>query len=110
MFRKASGLSELQARKQLLIVESELNRARLVADWSEMRDHFEHLGGRITRIGTVAESAARIASSAAGIFRGIFSRRKAPDGPIRKASLIYSVFNGARAGMSLWSSLRSHSR
>jgi len=101
-------MTPLQTRKQLLVLESELNRAQFVAEWQEVKAGVEHLAGQVSAVGSLAESAARIGTSFAGFFRGFSHPQKNEDG--KKSSWISTVFNGARAGISLWSTLRSHLR
>jgi hypothetical protein len=108
MSRKTTDLTGLQTRKQLLVVESELNRVQLVAEWREMKVGIEHLAGQVMAVGSMAESAAKIGTSFAGFFRGFSTQKKNDDG--KKPSWISTVFSGARAGISLWSALRSHLR
>jgi hypothetical protein len=45
-----SHLSPLEQRKQLLIAESELNRAHLTEEWRTMGDGVSHLGRRFTSL------------------------------------------------------------
>ena len=106
MHPKTTDLTGLQARKQLLIVESELNRAQLVAEWREVKTGMVRLADQISTVGSMAESIAKISASISTLFRG-FSRN---NGDGQESSWISTLFKGARAGASWWSSFRSHSR
>ncbi len=98
---KKSKLTPLAARKQLLLMESQLNRAEFVEavrDWkSELNRTREHL----TSFGTIASLAAKAASLVPTISR-FFPRRSAAKGkgPVR------SWLKGMATGTSLWLLLR----
>jgi len=108
MSRKTTELTALTARKQLLIVESELNRSQLVAEWAEVRKGLESLAGRVATVGRFAESTAKVGTSFSSLFREFPWTNK--NGDDRKSSWVSRFFSGARAGIYLWSALRSHRR
>lgn len=109
MSQKSTRLTGLQARKNLLIVESELNRVQLAAAWRELKIGLEQVTGRIATVSSAAEAAAKIGASVIGFFRG-FSTRENKERTNGKKSWLSTVFNGTRAGVSLWSAIRSHLR
>ena len=108
MSRKTTELISLQARKQLLIVESELNRAQVLAEWTELRKGLEPLVDRVATVGSFVESAARIGTSFSSLFQEFPRANKNGDG--RKPSWVSRIVSGARVGIYLWSALRSHRR
>ena len=108
MSRKTTELTALQTRKQLLLVESELNRVQMVAEWEKVKVGLEQATRQITAVGSLLESAAKIGTSFTGFFQGFSDPDKNSDG--EKTSWISRVFTGARAGASLWAALRSHLR
>jgi len=83
-------LTPLESRKQLLLVESEVNRAQLASDWAEFRGQISVWKDEIHTIGSTASS----------VFTGV----KAISGVIRngKSSLASTLFNVARSGLSMW--------
>lgn len=95
-----------QSRKQLLVVESELNRTQLAADWNAVKTGLEEVAQQVIGVASLAESAAKIGTSFAGFFRGFSGDKDKAEG--KKRSWISTMFHGARAGFSLWSSVRSH--
>jgi len=48
------GLSPLEARKQLLVVESELNRAQLINELRGLKDELYQLKNQVEAIGSIA--------------------------------------------------------
>lgn len=108
MSRKTTELTTLQTRKQLLLIESELNRVQLAADWQQVKAGLEQTARQINAVTSMIESAARIGTSFTGFFQGASSSDKNDKG--KKTSWISRIFNGARAGFSLWSTLKSQRR
>jgi len=60
MFGKTSRVSTLELRKQLLIAESELNRARLSDEWRKMTDEVLDLARRAKTIAVWSSSSAML--------------------------------------------------
>ena len=95
-------LTPLESRKQLLLVESELNRAQLLNELRDFKNEIHHLKHQVWEIGSVAASAAKLATTFSAIGQA-FSHRNED----KKPSWISTLLNGAKAGTSLWLLLRS---
>jgi hypothetical protein len=108
MSGKTTGLTALEMRRQLLVVESELNRAHLLNECREVRKGINHLTGQIGVLAQLTESAVNIGTSFAGFFRGMSGGKKPEEG--RKPSWIATLLEGARAGISLWTTITSSKR
>lgn len=97
-------MNSLESRKQLLVAESELNRAHLLDDMAalaaDLRCHAEH-----------ARSFRSIASLAAMLVAGLAAFRcgKPVQGDA-KPSWVRTILKGAGVISTLWLSLRSRSR
>jgi hypothetical protein len=98
-------LTPLESRKQLLLVESELNRAQLVNELRDLNIEIQQLNGQVQAVGTLVSSAARVAATFSAI-RGAFTHRDA--GENGTSSWLSTLLNGARTGASIWSALQSH--
>lgn len=103
MASKKTKLTPLEVRKQLLVLESELNRRLLVEavdDWHEevhrTKQHLLTLGSTVS---TVAKVGATIS-----IVRRLFARRNGH----AKSSWLGGLFRGVTTGMSVWKFVRSH--
>lgn len=100
---KKSSLSPLAARKQLLLLESQLNRAEFLEAIQEWKDEFNHTKEQLTSFTSMASIAGRVASVIPTI-RNLFSRRKSTDGKSRTGA---SFFKSMMTGTSLWLLLRA---
>jgi hypothetical protein len=98
-------LTPLESRKQLLLVESELNRAQLLNELRDFNTEIQHLKGQVQVAGTLISSAAKVAATFSAI-GGAFAHRDT--GENRKSSWLSTLLNGARTGASIWGALRSH--
>ena len=98
---KKSQLTPLETRKQLLLVESELNRMQLLNEVRDFKNEIHCLMNQAHGIGSMASLAARLATTISAASRA-FSNHDGGD----KASWISTLVNGARAGTSLWLLLR----
>jgi len=101
MFGPISQLNSLQSRKQLLLAESELNRAHLIEDLAaltaDVRSLTEH-----------AQSFNSITSSAAMLVTGLAALRGAkPPASAPKRSWMQTLLNGAGLLSLAWRVLRS---
>lgn len=97
-------LTPLEARKQLLLVESEVNRAQLLNECTAFKTH---LDGLTDRAQSVADS---VNSTMSLVHDGINRMREVVTGfDKNKSPLIATVINGVRIGTSLWRSFRSRS-
>jgi hypothetical protein len=90
----------LELRKQLLIAESELNRAQLAAEWQGMAHGATCLAQR-------AKTVAAWASSAALLVAGVRALRASPpQGTAVKVSWVERILDGARVASTIWVALR----
>jgi hypothetical protein len=105
MSGKKTRLTPLEARKQMLLAESELNRVQFIHEWSELKNELHHLTGPLRTAGAVASSLAR-AGATFSILRRLWSRGGAKE----KKSWVSTLLNGAKAGASLWLMLSSRRR
>jgi hypothetical protein len=97
-------MNALESRKQLLLAESELNRAQLVEDMAALRADLRALADR-------AKSFSSIASSAAVLVAGLtaFRRGKPADSGV-KTSWLQTALKGAGLISNLWLAFRSQRR
>jgi len=102
MSGEKSHLTSLETRKQLLLVESELNRAQLLNELREFKNEIHHLKHQVWEMGSIAASAAKLATTFSSIGQA-FSHRNEDEKP----SWISTLLKGAKAGTSLWLLLRS---
>jgi hypothetical protein len=70
MSRKNPRLNPLESRKQLLIAESEFNRARMVGDMAALTASVRMLTNRARSFGLITSSAAVLAAGLAAFQRG----------------------------------------
>ena len=70
MFGRSSRLNPLESRKQLLLAESELNRAQLVVDLAALAADVGALTDRAKTLGSLASSAAMLVAGLAAFRRG----------------------------------------
>jgi hypothetical protein len=97
-------MNPLESRKQLLIAESELNRAQLVQEWQTMADEVHSLT-------TQARTITSIASAAASLVAGLAScRRKASAPAAEKPSWLQTILKGAGLVSTFWQAFRSPGR
>lgn len=105
MAGKKSQLTSLEAKKQLLLVESELNRAQLLNELRDFKNEIHTLKNQVEAIGSLAASAAKLAATFSAIGAAFTHRDAGENG---KSSWISTLLNGARTGAVLWTTLRSH--
>jgi hypothetical protein len=98
---KKSQLTPLETRKQMLLVESELNRAQLLNEMRDFKNEIQLLKDKLYVIGSVTSAAAKLAVTLSAVGRA-FSLQ---DGV--KSSWVSALVNGAKAGASLWRLMRS---
>ena len=104
MFGKNPRLNPLASRKQLLIAESELNRAQLVEEWQAMTDGVRSVADRTRTISSVASAAVSLIAGLAS-----FRRSKCVDADV-KPSWLQTILKGAGLISSLWLAFRSQER
>jgi hypothetical protein len=105
MSGKNFHLTPLESRKQLLLVESELNRAQLINELHALKSEIDNLKVQIHAVGSMASSAAKLANTFSAIGNAFTHHR---EGEQKKTSWISTILNGARTGASIWGALRSH--
>ena len=101
MFGKASHLSPLEARKQLLIAESESNRDQLSGEWLSMKHRVRDLASQAATITAWTSSAALIAASVSALRRG------SPEPGTTKSSWLQKILKGARVASAIWLTFRA---
>jgi hypothetical protein len=104
MFGKKSHVTPLELRKQLLIAESELNRAQLVQDWQAVADGVRSAADQ-------ARTLSSVASAAAALVAGLASFRRKKSAPAaEKPSRLQTILKGAGLISSVWQAFRSQGR
>lgn len=104
MFGKNPQLSPLESRKQLLLAESELNRAQLVVDMAALSADVCALTDRAKSLGSIASSAAMLVSGLAAF------RRSKPVDADAKPSWFKRILRGVGVVSSLWLAFRASGR
>jgi len=100
MSGKSPGLNPLESRKQLLIAESDLNRAQLAGEMAT-------LAADVRRLADHAKSLGSITSSAASLIAGLASfRRSRPAPGDERPSWWQILLKGAPLAGLLWSRFR----
>ena len=97
-------MNSLELRKQLLMAESEINRAQLVQEWQTMAEELHYATGRAKSIGSIASSTAVLVAGLATFRRG------KPAGAGAKTSWLQMILKGAGLVSAFWLAFRSQSR
>jgi len=104
MFRDDSRLNPLRSRKQLLIAESELNRAQLVHEAKAIASDVRLLTSNFGMIGSLV-------SAAASLLAALITRRRKPAEPVpERFSWWQALVKGAELAGSFWSRFGSPRR
>jgi hypothetical protein len=94
-------MKPLESRKQLLIAESELNRAQLAREWQTMADEVHALAEQ-------ARTVRSMATAAGALVAGLMScRRKAATPPGEKLPWWQTLLKGAGVVSTFWSEFRA---
>jgi hypothetical protein len=101
MSGEKSNLTSLESRKQLLLLESELNRVQLLEDLNRLRGEVRRLKNKVCGIGSLASAAALFPLFS--IFRQTLEER---ENQADKSSWISRLLKGIETGVALWSALR----
>ena len=104
MSGKPSRLKALESRKQLLIAESELNRAQLAGDLATLTADIRALSGRAKSFGVIASAAAAVVAGLTTFRRGQSRDAGA------KPSWLQTMFKSVGAISTLWQAFRSPGR
>ncbi|TAL05176.1 MAG: hypothetical protein EPO07_03965 [Verrucomicrobia bacterium] len=97
-------MKPLESRKQLLIAESELNRAQLVGDMTALTAGVRTLTDRARSFGSIASAAALLVAGLAAFRRG----KSVEADP--KPSWAQTVLKGAGLVSTLWMAFRAPRR
>jgi hypothetical protein len=94
-------MKPLESRKQLLIAESELNRAQLVQEWGTVK-------GEVHALAEQAKTIRSMASAVATLVTGLSScRRKAATPAAEKPSWLQTILKGAGMIGTFWQTFRA---
>jgi hypothetical protein len=104
MFGKKPRLNPLESRKQLLIAESELNRAQMAGDMAALTAGVRALTDRAKSFGSIASSAAVLVAGLAAFRCG------KPAGADAKPSWLRTLLKGAGLISTFWLAFRSQRR
>jgi len=94
-------MKPLESRKQLLIVESELNRAQLVQEWQVMRAEVHSLADQVKTIRSMASATAMLVAGLASC------RRKKAEPTAEKPSWWRTLLKGAGLVGTFWQTFRA---
>jgi len=97
-------MKTLESRKQLLILESELNRAQLVQEWQTVRAEAHAL---VDQAKTVRSMASAVATLVAGLSS---CRRQTAAPTAEKPSWLQTILKGAGVVSSFWAEFRGQSK
>jgi len=98
-------MNPLKSRKQLLIAESELNRAQLVQELQTISDKVRSFASRAKTISSLASAAATLITGLAS-----FRRKKESAPAAEKSSWLQTIVKGAGLVSTVWQTLRSQHR
>ena len=106
-------MSTLESRKQALLAESEVNRIELIKDWEALKDEADRVKRHLRTAGSVASSAAVLATVASLVLRRRPEHLSTPSENNHrhtKVPWVAAALNGARFGASLFFKVRSMMR
>jgi hypothetical protein len=101
-----SQLEILNAQRQILLAESELNRIQLTQDIRRLRDEYHRMAETFKAARSIVSSAARIGGFFL-LFRRFIRHKQTQPKPSTNGSFISALFNGMKTGLSLWETFRS---
>jgi hypothetical protein len=90
-------MNSIESRKQLLIAESELNRAQLIQEWRTMADEVHSLTSQAKTIKSIASAIATLVAGLASL------RHKKSEPAAEKPSWWKTLLKGAGLVGSFWS-------
>ena len=100
MFGKEPVMTPLEARKRLLLAESEINRELLAQEWQTVSAGARSVTQEIGRFSGLAVSLAALAAASFSVVR-----KSKPKPAAEKFSWLSLVVKGIRLGFSLWTIL-----
>jgi hypothetical protein len=98
-------MNPLESRKQLLIAESDLNRAQLVQELEVIADKVHAFADQSRTVSSLATAAATLIAGFASL-----RRKKEPAPTAEKPSWLQTIVKGAGLVSSIWSAFRSSRR
>ena len=98
-------MNPLKSRKQLLIAESELNRAQLVQELETIKDKVHSLASQARTISSLASAAATLIAGFAS-----FRRKKESAPAAEKPSWLQTIVKGAGLVSTIWTAFSSQRR
>jgi len=101
MFGQRPRLNPLALRKQLLIAESEINRAQLFQEWQALAHEVHDLAHRAKTIGAWASAAALLVAGLTAWRNG------SPASGAAKPSWFQKILHGARLASTIWVAFRA---
>jgi hypothetical protein len=101
MPRKSPVVSPLKLRKELLIAESELNRAQLIDEWAAATEWHRALNAGVKTAGSIASVTVLLVTALRAF------RRKHDAKDSAKSSWVQPLIRGATMISSLWETFRS---
>ena len=102
MSRAKSQMTSLALRKKLLLAENEVNRERLLHECQQLGGEVRRIRGKFSSTLAAVASAASVGIAGAKAIGEVRSRCSK-----EKGSWLSALFDGMRAGTSLWRSMRS---
>jgi hypothetical protein len=104
MSGKNHHLNPLAARKQLLITESDLNRAQLVQDWQAVADGVHSVASRARTLGSMVSATASLVAILASF------RRQQTAPAAEKPSWLPTLLKGTALISTVWQAFRPRDR
>ncbi len=100
MSRKMPRVNRLQLQKELLVAESEINRAQLIEEWQAMTGGVRTFRARLKSVSELASAVALLVTAVSAFRRERAAARSA------KFSWFDMALKGAKVAVSLWTVLR----
>jgi type II secretory pathway component PulF len=97
-------MTPLETKKQLLLTESELNRAQLIEDLAGMQDEIHRVADQVRPLVSLFSSATTLATTFTALRRTWTAQEDRRNG---KRSWISSVLHSVQSGAALWQAFRS---
>ena len=98
-------LTPLESRKQMLLVESELNRAHLLTELQGLKIETARLMEQMRALESLAATTAKLADTFSAIGNA-FGHRASEE--TKDGSWISRILKSARTGVAIWGAVRSH--
>ena len=105
MSGKNPRMNPLKSRKQLLIAESELNRAQMIQELETVKNKFHSLANQARTVSSLASAAATLISGIA-----YFRRKNESEPAAEKSSWLQTIVKGAGLVSTIWTAFRSQRR